>query len=70
MTLRPHHTQKIAAAKAGFSASTGSRIDHDPRSPAQKKQERRHAGGKPDPLAGLWDEHIVPLLTQTPGLRP
>lgn len=70
MTLRPHHTQKIAAAKAGFSTSTGSRIDHDPRPPAQKKQERRHAGGKPDPLAGLWDEHIVPLLTRTPGLRP
>lgn len=19
---------------------------------------------------GCWDEHIVPLLTQTPGLRP
>ncbi len=70
MTLRPHHSQKIAAAKAGFSASTGSRLDHDPRSPAQKKRERRHAGGKPDPLAGLWREHIVPLLEQRPGLRP
>ncbi len=70
MTLRPHHTQKTAAAKAGFSASTGSRIDHDPRSPSEKKRIRRHAGGKPDPLAGLWDEHILPLLTQAPGLRP
>lgn len=70
MTLRPHHTQKIAAAKAGFSASTGSRIERDPRPPTEKKQTRQHAGGKPDPLAGLWDEHIVPLLEQTPGLRP
>jgi len=70
MTLRPHHTRKTAAAKAGFSASTGSRIDHDPRSPSQKKRERRHAGGKPDPLAGLWDEEILPLLAATPGLRP
>ncbi|MBC7286264.1 IS21 family transposase [Hoeflea sp.] len=70
MTLRPHHTQKIAAAKAGFSASTGSRIDHDPRPPSRKNQDRRHAGGKPDPLAGLWEEEIVPFLEQTPGLRP
>lgn len=70
MTLRPHHTQKIAAAKAGFSASTGSRLERDPRPPTEKKQTRQHAGGKPDPLAGLWDEYIVPLLEQTPGLRP
>lgn len=70
MTLRRHHTQKIAAAKAGFSASTGVRIDRDPRPPAQKKRERRHGGGKPDPLAGLWDEEIIPLLEATPGLRP
>lgn len=26
--------------------------------------------GKPDPLAGLWEEEILPLLEQTPGLRP
>ncbi len=70
MTLRPHHSQKIAAAKSGFSASTGSRIDHDPRLPSHKSRERRHGGGKPDPLAGLWDEEIVPLLAATPGLRP
>ena len=68
MTLRRHHTQKIAAAKAGFSASTGARIDHDPRPPSRKRRERRHAGGKPDPLTGLWDEEIVPLLGAKPGL--
>lgn len=70
MTLRRHHTQKIAAAKSGFSASTGARIDHDPRPPSQKRRDRRHGGGKPDPLAGLWDEEIVPLLEEKPGLRP
>lgn len=70
MTLRPHHSQKIAAAKAGFSASTGARIDRDPRPPSEKKRHRGHAGGKPDPLAGLWDEEILPLLMATPGLRP
>ena len=70
MTLRRRHTQKIAAAKAGFSASTGARIDRDPRPPSEKKRERRHAGGKPDPLAGLWEEEILPLLMAMPGLRP
>ncbi|AMY72017.1 integrase catalytic subunit (plasmid) [Frigidibacter mobilis] len=70
MTLRQHHTQKIAAAKAGFSVSTGARIERDPRPPSQKRRERRHGGGKPDPLAGLWDEEIVPLIEATPGLRP
>src|SRR6056297_1153775 len=70
MTLRHHHTQKIAAAKAGFSASTGARIDRDPRPPSDKTRERRHAGGRPDPLAGLWDEEILPLLIATPALRP
>jgi transposase InsO family protein len=70
MSLRPHHTQKIAAAKAGFSPSTGSRIDHDTRSPSQKRRERGHGGGKPDPLARLWEEEIVPLLEQAPRLRP
>lgn len=70
MTLRPHHSQKIAAAKAGFSTSTGGRIDRDPRPPSEKRRARRHAGGKPDPLIGLWDEEIVPLLVATPALRP
>ena len=70
MTLRQHHTQKIAAAKAGFSVSTGARIERDPRPPSQKRRERRHGGGKPDPLAGLWNEEIVPLIEATPGLRP
>jgi len=70
MTLRPYHSRKTAAAKAGFSPSTGARIDHDPRSPSRKKRERGHGGGKPDPLAGLWDEEIIPLLAATPGLRP
>lgn len=70
MKLRTQHTQNIAAAKAGFSPSTGSRIDHDLRPPSQKKRERRHGGGRPDPLIGLWDAEIVPLLEKNPHLRP
>ena len=70
MKLRTQYTQNIASAKAGFSQSTASRIDRDPRPPSQKKRERSHGGGKPDPLGDLWDQDILPLLEATPGLRP
>src|SRR5260370_10498617 len=58
----------IAAAKAGFSVATAYRIEEDPRLPSQKKAprgRRRH-----DPLAAVWDSEVVPLLKNTPGLRP
>jgi hypothetical protein len=70
MSLRQKHPQKAAAAMAGFSTSTGYRVEKDPRSPSERRRERRHGGGKPDPLAELWDKEIVPLLESTPGLRP
>lgn len=67
MNLRRTHTRLTAAAKAGFSASTGARLDADPRMPSQKRQprERRRA----DPLEPFWNSQIVPLLEATPGLR-
>lgn len=70
MTLRQKHPQTTAAAMAGFSASTGHRAEKDPRPPSERTRDRRHGGGKPDPLAGLWEEEIVPLLRATPGLKP
>ena len=70
MTLRKTHPQKTAAAIAGFSSSTGHRAEKDPRLPSERHRARRHGGGKPDPLADLWDTEIVPLLTNTPGLKP
>ena len=70
MNLRTQHTQHIAAAKAGFSQSTGSRLDRDPRPPSQKKQDRRHGGGKPDPLADFWDQEVLPMIEAEPKLRP
>ena len=70
MKLRTQHTQDLAVAKAGFSQSTGSCRNRDPRPPSQKKQDRRHGGGKPDPLADFWDQEIVPMIEATPGLRP
>ena len=69
MRLRTDHPQMTAAAKAGLSAATARRIDLDPRPPSAKKQ-RRSWRTRPDPLDGLWDEEVVPLLTAAPGLRP
>ena len=70
MTLRTRHTRATAAAMAGFSTSTGYRVERDPRLPFRKKACHGHGGGRPDPLADIWDSEIVPLLERTPDLRP
>ena len=67
MMHRQHHAVPIAAAKAGFSRSTAYRIEQDPRLPSGKKAPRGRR--RPDPLEGLWDEEIVPMLEAAPGLR-
>jgi len=66
MTLRRTQTQQTAAARAGFSASTGSRLDADPRPPAQKQIPRGRR--RPDPVVDVWDSEIVPMLETAPGL--
>jgi hypothetical protein len=68
MDHRRAHTRETAAAKAGFSASTGGRLDRDPRLPSQKRQPRGRR--RPDPLAAVWTSEVVPLLEATPGLKP
>lgn len=68
MTLRRTHTYQLAAAKAGFSGSTGARLDADSRLPWQKHQPRGRR--RPDPLQPYWESEIVPMLQTIPGLRP
>jgi transposase InsO family protein len=68
MKFRHTDTTAIAAAKAGFSPSTASRIDKDPRLPSQRKAPRGRR--RPDPLASVWDSEIIPLLQAAPSLRP
>ncbi len=58
MSVRHTEPPVIAAAKAGFSATTAYRIEPDPRLPSQKKAPRRRR----DPLAAVWDSEVVPLL--------
>jgi hypothetical protein len=68
MNHRRTHTREAAAAKAGFSTSTGARLDADPRLPSQKRAPRGRR--RPDPLVEYWDSEIVPMLPASPGLRP
>jgi hypothetical protein len=68
MSFRQTESPVIAAAKAGFSAATAYRIEQDHRLPSQKKAPRERR--RRDPLAGVWDSEVVPLLKSTPGLRP
>ncbi|MBV9046879.1 MAG: IS21 family transposase [Solirubrobacterales bacterium] len=70
MEFRRQHTQLIAAAKAGISERTARRIERDPRLPSQKHAGRKRRRQVPDPLDGVWESEILPLLESRPGLRP
>lgn len=68
MSNRLKHTVSVAAAKAGFSPATGYRLLKEKNQlPSQKKEPRGRR--RPDPLVGIFDEVVVPLLQETPGLR-
>ncbi len=68
MHHRKTQTRQLSAARAGIGASTGARLDADPRLPSQRQTPRSRR--RPDPLAAIWDAEIVPMLHATPGLRP
>jgi hypothetical protein len=67
MKSRRINVPALAAAKAGFSTATAYRIEADPRLPSQKTKPRGRR--RPDPLAGVWDNEIVPMLEAAPGVR-
>ena len=56
-----------AAAKAGFSRATGYRLEAGGGLPSEKRKPR--ASRRPDPLGGLFEQVVVPLLERNPGLR-
>ena len=67
MIHKKSNTTEVAAAKAGFSRATGYRINQDPRLPSQKKAPRGRR--RPDPLGGLFETDVVPLLEAHPAVR-
>src|SRR3974390_680230 len=68
MSYRQTLSPEAAAAKVGFSTATGYRIESDTRLPSQKKAPRGRR--RPDPLEGVWEREIVPMLEAAPDLRP
>jgi hypothetical protein len=66
MSYRKHHTQELAAAKAGMSKRSARRIEHDRTLPSQKL--RRYWRSRCDPFAAVWESEIVPLLQSAPRL--
>ena len=69
MRLRTTRPQASAAAMTGISVATGRRIERDPRPPSSRIKAREYRT-RVDPLEGIWDGEIVPMLEQAPGLRP
>ena len=68
MRFRRSDTPAAAAAKASFSTATAYRIENHPGRPSQNKTTRGRR--RPDPLAGIFDEEVVPMLQASPQLRP
>lgn len=67
MQDRPRHSQRVAAARAGFSARTARRIEADPRLPSQRRVERGRT--VPDPLAEVWAPVLLPILERDPAVQ-
>jgi hypothetical protein len=54
------HSQRLSAARAGFSERTARRFDADPTLPSNRKIV--HGRTVADPLEGYWEDDLVPLL--------
>jgi hypothetical protein len=67
MESRRQHTQRVAAARAGISERSARRIDRDPSRGGDRPE--RHWRTRGDPLAGVWETELVPLLEATPALK-
>jgi hypothetical protein len=61
-------TQVDAATIAEFSERTGQRIEAGAHQPKRGQERPRHKHA--DPLAGVWQSELEPMLRQEPGLTP
>ena len=61
-------TQHASAAIAGFSERSGRRIEKGEHQP--KYGQEREWRTRPDPLAGVWDSELEPMLKREPRLEP
>ena len=61
------HSQRTAAARAGFSERTARRIDADPTLPSNRKTA--HGRTVADPLEGYWEADLLSLLAKDSALQ-
>lgn len=61
-------SQVNAATVAEFSERTGQRIEAGTHQPKRGQQRPRRPGH--DPLAGVWEKELEPMLQREPGLTP
>jgi len=67
MTDLKKHSQRTAAARAGFSERTARRFNLDPTPPSQRKIH--HGRTVADPLEGFWENDLLPLLEKDSALQ-
>ena len=65
--MRRTATQEIAAARMGISVRSARRIEKAATLPSQRGPRTWRT--RVDPLAGVWDAELVPLLEAEPGLQ-
>ena len=63
MTDLQNHSQRTAAARAGFSERTARRFDADPTPPSHRKII--HGRTVADPLEDYWETELLPLLAHS-----
>ena len=64
---RSGRSQEASAAAAGFSVRSARRIE---KGEIQPKAGQPRGRTRADPLDGVWQEVLVPLLSRTPALTP
>jgi len=67
MTDRNTHSQRTAAARAGFSERTARRFDADSTLPSQRQTKRGRTVA--DPLDGVWDKLLLPILVKDSSVQ-
>lgn len=65
--MRNQLAQETAAAKAGISVRSARRIEKAKQQPSQG--ERRSWRTRKDPLAGVWESELLPLIEAEPRLQ-
>ncbi len=68
--IEEKHSVETAAAKSGFSQRTGFRIKKESRSAASTEEKKPRGRRRRDPLEGIWDSQVLPVLRNSPGIRP